>query len=349
MKRRFPHSLQLLSLLALGLGAATPTSPAQTNTALDLRFYAGLSITGGIGSSYAIQCTPDLSHTNQWLTVTNLMLPCSPFLWVDTGTPSAPRRFYRTVTLTNIGTTNMVWIPPGTFTMGSPDTEVDRVADEGPQTVVTLSRGFWMSKYLVTQSEYLAVMGSNPSYFYGVRTTWPSGTYTNLDRPVETVSWSDAMTYCLQLTLREQSAGRIPTNYTYRLPTEAEWEYACRAGTTTRFSYGDDPGYALLGNYGWVGPSGPWTRPVGQLLPNPWGLFDMHGNVVEWCLDWYAPYPGGSVTDPQGGSSPPRRVMRGGSWNVIESGARSAARHSTEGNLGGYYSIGFRVVLSTRL
>ena len=138
-----------------------------------------------------------------------------------------------------------------------------------------------MGKYEVTQGEYLAVMGSNPSCFQ------PSdGRHPN--RPVEQVSWYDATNYCGQLTQRERAAGRIATNSVYRLPTEAEWEYACRAWTSTRFSYGDDPGYTNLTNYAWYGDnSGGTTHPVGQKLPNPWGLYDMHGNVWEWCQDWY--------------------------------------------------------------
>ena len=112
---------------------------------------------------------------------------------------------------------------------------------------------------------------------------------------METVSWYDATNYCGELTERERAAGRIATNSVYRLPTEAEWEYACRAGTSTRFSYGDDPGYTNLTNYAWYGDnSGGTTHPVGQKLPNPWGLYDMHGNVWEWCQDWWSDtYPGG--------------------------------------------------------
>jgi eukaryotic-like serine/threonine-protein kinase len=172
----------------------------------------------------------------------------------------------------------MVWIPPGTFLIGSPEDEVDRSENEGPQTQVTLTQGFWMGKHEVTQGEYLAVVGSNPSYFNGVQGETDYG--TDLNRPVESVSWDDAVAYCAALTARERAAGRAPMSYAYRLPTEAEWEYACRAGTTTRFSYGDDPGYTHLRDYAWYeGNSERQTHPVGQKLPNPWGLYDMHGNV----------------------------------------------------------------------
>src|SRR5207248_1599158 len=147
---------------------------------------------------------------------------------------------------------NLVFIPPGTFRMGSPTNGVDHFVDEDPQTAVTISRGLWMGKYEVTQAEYLAVMGSNPSYFTG-----------DNNRPVAGVSWYDATSYCATLTQSERAAGRIPTNCIYRLPTEAEWEYACRAWTSTRFSYGDDPVYTNLTNYAWYADN--TTHPVGQL------------------------------------------------------------------------------------
>jgi formylglycine-generating enzyme required for sulfatase activity len=152
--------------------------------------------------------------------------------------------------------------------MGSPDSEQDRERDEGPQTLVTLTRGFWMGRYEVTQGEYLAVMESNPSYFTG-----------DTNRPVENVSWNDATNYCAKLTVRERAAGRLPAGWEYRLPTEAQWEYACRAGSTNRFHYGDDPGYTELANYAWYTINTGSTQAVGGKLPNQWGLYDMHGNV----------------------------------------------------------------------
>ena len=122
----------------------------------------------------------------------------------------------------------LVWIKAGTFTMGSPSTEPERYSEEGPQTLVTISRGFWMSKCETTQEEYMAVMGTNPSYFKG-----------EARKPVEKVSWNDATNYCAKLTARKRDAGMLPAGYAYRLPSEAEWEYACRAGTTTATAYGD--------------------------------------------------------------------------------------------------------------
>jgi formylglycine-generating enzyme required for sulfatase activity len=236
--------------------------------------------------------------------------------------------------------------------MGSPTNEVDRNNDEGPQTAVTISRGYWMGKYLVTQGDYLSLMGSNPSFFNGVRQNWPQeGTNTdfgtNLSRPVETVGWGDATNYCAVLTQRERGAGRIATNSVYRLPTEAEWEYGCRAWTSTRFSYGDDPDYSNLDQYGWFDVnSGNMTHPVGQKLPNPWGLYDMHGNVWEWCQDWYGPYPGGTALDPQGPPMGSFRMVRGGAWRKPAEFCRSALRGVIYNPDFGYDSFGFRVVLA---
>jgi YD repeat-containing protein len=226
---------------------------------------------------------------------------------------------------------NLTWIPPGTFTMGSPVTEKDRDASEGPQTQVTISKGFWMSKYEVTQGNYQAVMGSNPSYFTG-----------DLQRPVEMVTWLEATNYCGVLTARERAAGRLPAG-SYRLPTEAEWEYSCRAGATTRFYYGDDPNYTDLGLYAWY--SGGQTHPVGLKRPNQWDLYDMSGNVWEWCSDWHGAYPGGSVNDPTGSLSGSYRVFRGGGWNYGSSYCRSSFRGYVLPD-GRHSDIGFRPVLA---
>ena len=244
---------------------------------------------------------------------------------------------------------NMVYISPGTFTMGSPAGEPARSSDEVQHTV-TLTCGFYMGKYAVTLSDYLAVMGSNPSYFIG-----------DSSRPVETVSWNDAVAYCAALTAREQSAGRLPTGYVYRLPTEAEWEYACRAGTSTPFHYGFELRSGMGNFYGpyeyppcgsstyyCYNAGGTWeglTTSVGSYAPNAWGLYDMHGNVWEWCQDWYGAYPGGSVTDPQGPSSGSYRVLHGGDWANAAIYCRSAQRGRRDPATGAD-NIGFRVVLA---
>jgi formylglycine-generating enzyme required for sulfatase activity len=253
--------------------------------------------------------------------------------------PFAAQKFFRARVQESFPT-NLVFIPPNTFTMGSPANELGRSADEGPQMTVTLTRGFYMARYLVTQRDYLAVTGSNPSGFPG-----------DLNRPVESVSWLDATNYCALLTEQDRTAGRIPAGSHYRLPTEAEWECGARAGTSTRYNYGDDPGATALSNHAWYGAhGGVTTHPVGQKQPNAWGLYDMAGNVWEWCLDWYGPYAGGSISDPQGPASNAIgvKVIRGGAWESFESDCRSA-RRSTEGVSPFIkdFIIGFRVVLAT--
>jgi len=237
---------------------------------------------------------------------------------------------------------HLVWIQPGSFTMGSSATEKARRADEGPQTQVTISKGFWMSKYETTQEEYLAVMDNNPSNVTG-----------DLKRPVEQVSWEDATNYCSKLTARERAAGRLLSGYAYRLPTEAEWEYACRAGTTNATAYGNGLNSAqanFKGAYPYgeaaKGPSLGTTTGVGSYAPNAWGLYDMHGNVWEWCLNWYAgSLPGGSVTDPQGPNRAIYRPLRGGGWLSYGWDCRSATRFILLPDNSGD-DIGFRPVLA---
>ncbi|MDB6031230.1 MAG: hypothetical protein JWM16_1568, partial [Verrucomicrobiales bacterium] len=179
-----------------------------------------------------------LGSTNltSWRPVGVAINPLGSVRFNDVTSSASPQKFYR-VRL-QVPPANMVFIPPNTFTMGTPATEMNRQADEGPQTTVTISRGFWIGKYEVTQMEYLGVTGSNPSGFPG-----------DLNRPVESVSWLDATNYCALLTQQELAAGRIAPGSHYRLPTEAEWECAARAGSSTRFSYGDDPNFASLRNH----------------------------------------------------------------------------------------------------
>lgn len=233
----------------------------------------------------------------------------------------------------------MVWISPGKFVMGSPLGEAGRGSDEDPQTEVRISHGFWMGQREVTQGEYLAVIGSNPSNFQG-----------DTNRPVEKVNWHEARAYCARLTEQARERGDLPPGYIYRLPTEAEWEYAARAGTTTRYSHGDDPTDASLHQYAWfIGNSDSSSQPVGRLKPNPWGLHDMHGNVWEWCLDlWAGSYPGGSVTDPVGATQGWLRVARGGSWLYNPDFCRSANRDDYGPEIR-CSDIGFRVVLGPEL
>ena len=257
-------------------------------------------------------------------------------LFTDADANFSSQKFYRA--LLQSPPTNMVFISPNTFTMGSPTNEQDRSSNEGPQTTVTLSRGFWIGKCEVTQQEYLSVMNTNPSPFPG-----------DLSRPVSSVSWPDATNYCAKLTQRELAAGRIPAGSHFRLPTEAEWECAARAGTSTRFSYGDDPGYTSLASHAWYASnSGLTAHPVGQKLPNPWGLYDMEGNVVEWCQDWFGSLPGGVQIDPTGpaSSASGRKVTRGGAFDNTEQSCRSAARSLfNAGPFDTDTDLGFRVVL----
>ncbi len=241
-------------------------------------------------------------------------------------------------------------IRPGNFLMGSPKAETGSESDERPQTQVTITYTFWMGKYEVTQGQYDAVrahsanMADNPSMFNGNRTNWNLLDYgRNQERPVDNITWEEASTFCVAFTETERS--RIPANFEFRLPTEAEWEFACRAGTVTRFSFGDDE--SRLGEYAWFkSNSDKRTQPVGQKRPNPWGLYDMHGNVMEWCLDWYATnLPGGIVTDPFGPSHGKKRVLRGGSWQSGEAREfRCADRFGLEPTTNGW-AYGFRVVL----
>jgi len=240
-----------------------------------------------------------------------------------------------------------VRIQGGTFTMGSPANEPRRFDYEGPQHQVTVN-SFYMGKYEVTQKEYQEVMGTNPSDFKGDKL------------PVENVSWYDAIEYCNK---RSQKEGLTPAytingdNVTwnrnangYRLPTEAEWEYACRAGTTTPFSTGNnittsqanyDGDYPYNNNA--KGTYREKTTPVGSFASNAWGLYDMHGNVWEWCWDWFGSYSSGTQTDPQGASSGADRVMRGGGWYNDSQYVRSAYRSYDSPSLRDS-ALGFRLV-----
>ncbi len=260
----------------------------------------------------------------------------------------AARRFFTAAQWTGQAPP-LVAIPAGTYVMGSPTTELGRFAWEGPQTTVTFTNSFHIGRYEVTQIEYRTMMTNrNPSYFSGVS-----------NRPVEQVSWLDAMEYCRLLTATQRVAGCLAPGWAYRLPTAAEWEYAGRAGTTTPFHYGNElrTGMANFdGVYEWdatVGeiynPAGVhlWqTAPVGGYAPNDWGLYDMHGNVWEWCLDWYAAsLPGGSVVNPAGPATGTERVFRGGCWYNDGRFCRSAYRLRGLPTLRGN-DLGFRVVLA---
>lgn len=216
-----------------------------------------------------------------------------------------------------------VLISPGNFVMGSDPDEGD--GDEKPQHRVTISHAYWMGKYEVTQAQWKAIMGTDPSHFKG----------PNL--PVETVSWKECQTFLAKLS---QKTGR-----TFSLPTEAQWEYACRAGTTTPWSFGAQP--ELAEEFGWVGTNAQEkTHPVGTKKPNPWGLYDMHGNVWEWCADGYInPYPAGEVVDPFGSLDGHPPIVRGGGWSEHPVNLRSAYRNCNGEPDGKTDGIGFRCAM----
>jgi formylglycine-generating enzyme required for sulfatase activity len=254
----------------------------------------------------------------------------------------------------------MELIEAGTFLMGSPADEEGRYDDE-TQHRVTLTKSFYMGKYPVTQAQYEAVMGDNPSHFQGD------------NRPVETVSWYDALVFCNTLSIQEHLTppytvkgstdpnnwGTVPAvindfdcaawnavvcNWNangYRLPTEAEWEYAARGGADYQYAGGNDPDELAWYDVN----SGRTTHQVGKKKPNSFGLYDMSGNVCELCWDWYDEYESGAQTDPRGTSSGLNRVVRGGSWNRSGQRLRSAYRgYSSPTN--GFSNIGFRIVRS---
>jgi formylglycine-generating enzyme required for sulfatase activity len=236
-----------------------------------------------------------------------------------------------------------VLIPAGSFTMGADKNFEDAGDNETPAHRVTISKAFYLGKYEVTQAQWVSVMGSNPSYFKG------------RSNPVDKVSWDEVQSFIKKLNQKEGVNK-------YRLPTEAEWEYAARAGSTSTYSFGDDA--EALRRYAWYGEdydSGS-THPVGQKEPNGWGLYDMHGNVSEWVQDWRGEnyYSGSPGTDPRGPSSGSHRVNRGGGWSDDARHCRSASRNSnvpvsaspgwlvTMPDKGGIYNggLGFRLAFS---
>jgi len=210
----------------------------------------------------------------------------------------------------------LVFAPAGKFMMGSPANERARMPGED-QHEVTLTRPFYIGRCEVAQAQWKQVMGENPAQF------------KNEQAPVECVSWEACREFL-------RKAGGVLT-----LPTEAQWEYACRARTTARFCCGDDE--KVLPEYAWFGGGG--THPVAQKKPNAWGIHDMHGNVYEWCADWFAPYPPGAATDPTGPATGEEKVMRGGCYRYSPQKCRSAKRLGAP-PAGGFNNLGFRVVLN---
>jgi formylglycine-generating enzyme required for sulfatase activity/outer membrane protein assembly factor BamB len=273
--------------------------------------------------------------------------------WRAPGTlENGPGRDALPPAVTNSLGMRLVLVRPGTFLMGSPDSDPDAGADERPRHRVRITRPYYLGAYEVTQEEYRRVMGTNPSFFS------PTGPgrdrVAGLDTsrfPAEQVRWVDAVEFCRRLSRlpAERQARRV-----YRLPTEAEWEYACRAGTDTPFAFGTSLSSRQAnfnGNYPQGGaPRGPFlarTTRVGSYAPNAWGFYDMHGNVWEWCADWYgrAYYRDSPADDPAGPPSGAVRVIRGGEWYGDGRDCRSAFRYA-DLPAGVFYVLGFRVAMT---
>lgn len=238
----------------------------------------------------------------------------------------------------------LVWCPPGEFTMGSPDSEVNRRINED-QVEVILTAGFWFGKHEVTQAEWIQVMATEP--WKSKATTTKEGD----DFPATFVRWDDALEFCRKLTEQERKAGRLPNGWEYSLPTEGQWEYACRAGTKTKFSFGDDE--SKLSEYAWfrnvVATADEQYSHRGQKKPNQWGLYDMHGNLFEWCRDIYiTKLPGGNDPEVKRDEKTGRsmRVFRGGGWTSGAPDCRSAIRGRNAVDLQEFI-VGFRLALTS--
>ncbi len=282
----------------------------------------------------------------------------------------------------------MVWIPPGTFTMGSSASEAGRKTDESPQTEVTITKGFWLGKTELTIGQWKSVMNEtlreHVIKMLNDETVYDFGEqkrklreFMNFNKdepdkilanendslPMYFVSWNDAMGFCKKLTTQEKANEYIPEGYEYTLPTEAQWEYACRAGTTSSIFSGtliiQDRKSTMLDPIAWysgnssidyvgkkLGNSNAGPRNAGEKRPNTYGLIDMPGNIWEWCRDWYGVYPGGEVTDPVGLPAGTGRVNRGGSWGSGVNDSRSANRAKNPQPEKSAYR-GFRIALCT--
>ena len=329
-----------------GFGLSAPGAPGELLLSLTGGFFrtvGPVSWGGGnappAGFPLTLPLVPSLVGLQLFLQGSLLDISAQPFLGVTNGLA---------VTLAAPDLPGLVLIQPGTFQMGSgASSGAPYFNGAGPQPPhqVTLTKPYWIGRYEVTQAEYEALMGTNPSSYVGA------------NRPVERVGLTGAMGYCAALTAQETAAGKVPPGYQYRLPTEAEWEYACRAGTTTEYNVGlalvcdqarfwyDGVSDSLCGVS--TVPSAPngGHVPVGSYSPNPWGLYDMHGNVWELCLDTWGFYTSSPKTDPfvTGGTDP---VIRGGGWLNFQNHCRSANRvpYAVFGD--SFSMIGFRVVLA---
>jgi formylglycine-generating enzyme required for sulfatase activity len=334
--------------IAAGQGATLSVTATGSPT-LGFQWYLGgagdssLPISGATSASYA---TGALATTASfWVRVSNGCGHADSLAAVVTVT--APQAITIYLGGSNTVPLELVPIPAGTFTMGSPDGERARNVDEGPQHLVTITQLFYLGRTEVTQAQWQAVMGSNPSFFTNCGGTCP----------VERASWNDICGGATGSNCAPSSfIGKLNQQQgtaKFRLPTEAEWEYAARAGTTSEFSFPVPPGWDVAcGTFPqaalymwWCNNSGSTTHPVGGKGANPWGLLDMHGNVWEWVGDWYGAYPATPETDPQGPASSYSRVVRGGTWNLPPGYCRSARRSYFVVDQH-YNAVGFRLARS---
>jgi formylglycine-generating enzyme len=302
-----------------------------------------LLLTGKANTVQSVIWTDSFAPDSTWQVLTNIPMESTARVAIGVDSITHSNRFYQAFEVPS----GFVWLPPASFLVGSPLTEAEREPGNAEiQHTVTLTKGCWMARFEVTQALYSEIAGENPSTFLG-----PSN-------PVDSVSWHQSTNFCGQLTQREQSLGHLPSRCRYRLPTEAEWEYACRAGTTTAFYFGDVLRYGMArfnsqieysaarGSYSVAtNPIVLGSVQVGSFAPNAFGIYDMHGNVSEWCADGFGDYPTGPVVDPKGlAPDVGRVVVRGGAWAVEGRVCRSSIRY------GGvpehrHYGIGFRMVL----
>ena len=342
LKPEITHTPQAPGLI---FGGQTVTLLSQAEGKyLSYQWYKnGQPIAGATSDRYVIEDIDKVQHDGNYsLVVSNdFGTVTTPTTTIDVnGTPT-------THTVLSANNLEMIFCPPGTFTMGSPTTEAGRSTDE-TQYQVTLTNGFYLGKYEVTQAQYETVMTGNSEGLNAKPGSWQN----NPNYPVNTVSWNDVQVFLSRLNDMEQTAGRLPAGWKYVLPTEAQWEYACRAGTTTAYSWGNDINSSRA-NYNWDGGANSGidfrqTRDVGQYAANPWGFFDMHGNLWELVIDWMADYPGGLQTNPEGPASASKKVVRGGNWNAAGISLRSAKRHATNKD-SRTYGLGFRLAFQAML
>ncbi|MBL9139804.1 MAG: formylglycine-generating enzyme family protein [Verrucomicrobiales bacterium] len=296
-----------IAILAFTL---TSTHSIGAEPTIEVRMIPRVLVSAEPGSTITIEYAADLPAQTNWVTWTNILMTTPTIALSESAVEYVGKRFYRAKKISipedpnpsNPDPNNLVWAPAGSFVMGSSNNDLGRESDEGPLTTVIIGHGFWVRRTETTQLQYRSVMGTNPSRHKGD------------GLPVHDVGWGEAAEYCATFTDLERQAGRLPLGFEYRLPTEAEWEYACRAGTTTRYHWGEDPTQSQVGRYAWFRDnSDRLPHPPAAKLPNPWGIYDMTGNVLEWCLDYYSnALSGDSAIDPIVLVQSSFRIWRGG-------------------------------------